>query len=74
MRRQKYKPGPGWHYYGLVPVYEHETGVRVHSAGMYRTPTGDITEIPYSDLSKYRRICAGKKNRAVMAWVRDNIL
>lgn len=74
MKCKKYKPGPGWFYYSLAPVCEHSTGIRIHAAGMYRKTTGDIQEIPWPELSKYRRVCGGNRKRAVMAWVSDHVL
>jgi len=70
----KYKPGPGWHYVGIAPVMEHESGVRVHIHGMYRLSVGDIQKIPGPELSLYRWICDGNWKRAVMAWCRDHVI
>lgn len=77
MRPKKYKPGPGWRTYDLSPVCEHDTGVRVtffSSFGMCRNVAGNIKEIKYPELSRYRKICGGNQKRAIMAWATDNIL
>ena len=69
----KYKPGTGWYMVGIAPVYEHQSGIRVHQFGMYRVGK-NIEEIPWTELSKYRAICAGNSKRAVMAWCHDKII
>ena len=74
MTRQKYKPGQGWQSYLIVPVHEHKTGIRVHQRGIYRTPSGYLKAIPCKELSKYIRICGGNRNRAVMAWAKDEVI
>jgi len=70
----KYKPGPGWHYVGIAPVMEHDTGIRVHVHGMYLDTAGDIQEIPWLELNLYRDMCNGNRKRAVMAWCRDHLI
>ena len=75
MRKKKYKPGPGWHFYWQSTcVHEHITGLRAQTSGICRTPSGDILEIPDDELSLYRRVCDGNNNRAAMAWAKDNII
>lgn len=74
MKRKKYKPGPGWFRYAGSPVWEHKSGVRVHVSGIFLIPGTWTKDIPYSELSRYRRICAGNNKRGIMAWAKDNII
>ena len=74
MKREKYKPGPGWKRFPNAPVWEHKSGVRVHLFGTYREVAGIIAKIPHRELALYRRICAGRTPRAIMAWAKDNII
>ena len=65
---------PGWkHVAGAV--YDHESGVRVHTAGLVRLPSGEMFwggSWPESQVfDRYVRICGGSRRRGAMAWAND---
>jgi len=69
--RQAYRPGPGWQYLGPA-VYEHRSGVRIHTCGMARLPGGETVwgnAYPMSAvLRRFVRATGGNTKRGTMAW------
>jgi len=70
--RMKYKPGPGWTRIKKGPVWDHESGVRIHAAGLIRTK--GMTNISHYDtghwdeIDRFIRINGGNKKRGIMAY------
>jgi len=64
-------PGNGWTHLGSA-VYEHTSGLRVHTQGLLRFPSGETktgSVWPESKtLEKFVRICGGSRKRGVMVW------
>ena len=65
------RPGPGWRHIA-GPVYDHETGLRIHVAGIARLHDGTLlsgTMWPEVRLlNKCIRVCGGNRKRGVMVW------
>ena len=75
--RAKYRPGPGWTRAGIAPVYDHDSGIRVHVLGSVRLNGGrwiNGKRWPESR-AMYRCIwiCGGNRKRGVMAYARAMI-
>lgn len=66
---------PGWKRAGAAPVYDHESGVRVHTTGLCRLPGGEFVWgnlWPESQrLDRFVRIHGGNRKRGAMAWALD---
>jgi len=70
------RPGPGWkHLNG--PVWEHESGVRVHIGGLVRLPDMTIVTVnkwpERKEAGYYIKINGGNKKRGLMAWAMNMI-
>jgi len=67
-----YRPGPGWQRAGTAPVYEHSSGLRVHTGGLVRLPNGHIVNgYLWPESSRFWRavrICGGNQRRGAMVW------
>ena len=64
------KPGPGWKQQSTKPVWQHETGIRIHVSGrMIQTKKG-ISSISYNDinLNLLTKINGGNRKRGLMAY------
>lgn len=66
------RPGKGWKAYELVPVWEHESGIRVHAGGLCRLKDGTIIygcHWPESqNLQQAIREQGGTTRRGLMVW------
>ena len=71
------RPGLGWEHVGGA-VWDHATGVRIHTSGMCRLPSGEYvvgTEWPtIQRLGRMVRINGGNRRRGVMAWALNEML
>lgn len=64
------KPGPGWSRPSLnAPVWDHVSGLRVHSYGLVRMPDGSTTTAA-NDPCFWRTIArqGGNRKRGVMVY------
>ena len=65
------RPGPGWKDYELNPVWEHVSGLRVHSLGGVRFPDGEMqfADTPEKRSELNRAIAEqGNPRRGLMVW------
>lgn len=68
-------PGPGWTKRS-VPVWEHNSGVRIHLGGVIRDSDGEVIrdadDLPLEDrLYRYIRIAGGSRRRGMMIWAKS---
>lgn len=65
------RPGPGWRNLGSA-VWEHDSGIRIHSYGLCRLNNGQFvigSSWPESRVvSRFVQINGGNRKRGVMAW------
>lgn len=65
------KPGHGWNKVGPA-IYDHDSGVRIHVAGLVRLPSGEFVsgeQWPQcQEMYRYIRIAGGNRRRGVMMW------
>jgi len=67
-----YKPGNGWkHISG--PVYEHESGVRIHTMGLIKFGVNSHADSSTPEIRRYIRINGGNTKRGLMAYAFDKI-
>lgn len=50
----------------MPPVYERHDGVRIHTFGLIRSPDGEISQPPHSELRKLLSLTGNNRRRALM--------
>jgi hypothetical protein len=72
VRRFPRRPGNGWKAYTESPVWEHTSGIRVHTAGLLRLPDGTIINGEHwpecKTLWRAIREQGGTRRRGLMVW------
>ena len=67
VRRFPRRPGNGWkHLNGSV--WEHATGIRIHTLGLARLPDGKSISWPWNDEYDAKRQQGYNTKRALMVW------
>jgi hypothetical protein len=71
----RYKPGPGWRAWTHAPVWQHTSGIRIHSLGCILLPDQGWMVADYGDnceaFLRWMRIAGGNRTRALMMMARD---
>jgi len=71
----RYKPRPGWTACEHHPVWQHATGLRVHSSGCIAFTNKDWIFADYGDnrepFWRWLRIAGGNQKRALMMMALD---
>lgn len=71
MNRSQMRPGDGWRHVA-GPVWEHASGVRVHSGGLAKFPDGRYLHAnkwpECHDAYRMIRANGGNRKRGLMAW------
>ncbi len=71
--KRRIRPGDGWSVVpGCVQVFDHRSGMRLHTLGLLRLSDGSFVrpfEWPTSRLANLCiAACGGNKKRGLMAW------
>jgi len=76
MNRKRLRPGVGWSHIG-GPVYEHDSGVRIHVSGICSFGVPHFINgraWPESmELDRFVAINGGNRRRGVMAWALEKL-
>lgn len=71
VERRVIRPGNGWKYVA-GPVWEHQSGTRVHLGGFVKFPNGEFLSAnnypECMDADRMIRINGGNRKRGLMAW------
>lgn len=72
VRRFPRRPGNGWKAYELAPVWEHASGIRIHSIGICRLADGTVINGEHwpecQTLLRAIREQGGTRRRGLMVW------